>query len=287
LCSYSSALLHQWHPATHTLGVRLVERGQRGVEPTVYGRALLKRSVTIFDDLRASVSELEFLADPTAGELRVGSTEAMGTGLVPAIIDRMSRQYPRIVFEVVFGGLETLNEYELRGRRVELVVGQRVTPGFADDVDVTVFFRDRLRVVAGVGNPWARRRKIALADLVNERWCLPPPTHPVGSLVIDAFRRSGLQLPQAAVTAPSALFTSSIIASGQFLGILGSVYLSINAARAPLKVLPVELPIPAWPTSIVTLKNRTLSPVAHRVLDCARDVAESLIKESLSAGHKP
>lgn len=268
----------------HTLGVRLVERGQRGVEPTVYGRALLKRSVTIFDDLRASVSELEFLADPTAGELRVGSTEAMGIGLVPAIIDRMSRQYPRIVFEVVFGSVGTLNEHELRGRRIELVVGQRVTPEFANDLDVTVLFRDRLRVVVGADNPWARRRKIALADLVNERWCLPPPTHPVGSLVIDAFRRSGLQLPQAVVTAPSALFTSSMIASGQFLGILGSMYLSINAARAPLKVLPVELPIPAWPTSIVTLKNRTLSPVAHRFIECARDVAKSLIKERLLTG---
>jgi DNA-binding transcriptional LysR family regulator len=49
-----------------TLGVRLFDRGSHGVEPTVHGRALLKRSQAIFDDLRTSVSELEFLSDPTA-----------------------------------------------------------------------------------------------------------------------------------------------------------------------------------------------------------------------------
>src|SRR6266540_731529 len=55
----------------HTLGVRLFDRTVRGVEPTVYGRALLKGGVAIFDDLRTSVSEIEFLSNPTAGELRI------------------------------------------------------------------------------------------------------------------------------------------------------------------------------------------------------------------------
>src|SRR5262245_37015587 len=80
------------------VGVRLLDRGPQGIEPTVYGRALLKRSLSIFDDLRSSISELESLADPYAGELRIGTTEAMSTTLVPAVIDRMSRQYPRVVF---------------------------------------------------------------------------------------------------------------------------------------------------------------------------------------------
>src|SRR3954452_12343300 len=78
------------------LGVRLLDRGPQGVEPTLYGRALLKRSVAIFDDLRTSVSEIEFLADPTAGELRIGAMEAISAGILPTLIDRLARQYPRI-----------------------------------------------------------------------------------------------------------------------------------------------------------------------------------------------
>src|ERR1700731_3048638 len=49
----------------HTLGVRLLDRGPQGVEPTIYGRALLKCGLTVFDDLKQGVKELEFLADPT------------------------------------------------------------------------------------------------------------------------------------------------------------------------------------------------------------------------------
>ena len=36
----------------HSLSVRLLDRGPRGIVPTPYGRALIKRSVTVFDELR-------------------------------------------------------------------------------------------------------------------------------------------------------------------------------------------------------------------------------------------
>src|SRR5438034_6216847 len=70
----------------HTLGVRLLDRTPKGVEPTLYGRALLKRSLAVFDELRQSVSDIEFLANPSAGELRVGFAEVPAAGLVhPAV----------------------------------------------------------------------------------------------------------------------------------------------------------------------------------------------------------
>ena len=55
----------------HTLGVRLLERHPQGVEPTLFGRALLKGGIAVFDELKQSMKEIEFLADPTAGELRI------------------------------------------------------------------------------------------------------------------------------------------------------------------------------------------------------------------------
>src|SRR5258705_4515272 len=75
----------------NTLGVRLLDRRPRGLELTLYGRAFLKRSIAIFNDLGTSVTELESLADPTAGELRIGTTVAMAAGLVYTIVDRLSR----------------------------------------------------------------------------------------------------------------------------------------------------------------------------------------------------
>ena len=260
------------------VGLTLLDRGPRGVQPTVYGTTLLKRSVVIFDELRTSVGELEHLADLTAGELRIGSTEAMANGLLPVIIDRLSRRYPRITFEVTLGDPGILQERELRGRRVDLIIGPRVTAGMADDLTGTVLYSDRLLIVAGTESPWLRRRKVVLADLVNERWCLPPPSHPVGAMVIEAFRRTGLRPPRSIVTAPSAPFTSCLISSGQFLGVLGSSFLQIHVPRRPLKVLPVRLPIAAQSIGVVTLKHRSMSPVAKLFIDGAREIVPSLAK---------
>src|SRR5215813_10133158 len=103
------------------LGVPVLDRRPQGVEPTLYGRALIKRSHIIFDELRTSVSEIGFLADPTVGELRVGSTESVGAGLVQTVVGRLGKRYPRITFEVVLGPSPTLLDRELRGRQVELV----------------------------------------------------------------------------------------------------------------------------------------------------------------------
>jgi DNA-binding transcriptional LysR family regulator len=59
------------------LGVRLLDRSRRGVEVTRYGAALLKWSAAAFDNLRQGVDEIDFLADPTGGEVRIGSTDVM------------------------------------------------------------------------------------------------------------------------------------------------------------------------------------------------------------------
>ena len=99
----------------HTLKVRLLDRTAHGVEPTVYGRSLLKWGNAVFDDLRQGVREIEYLSDPTAGELRIGCTEPMAWGIVPAVIERLTQQYPRLVFHVKQAEPITLRDRELRG----------------------------------------------------------------------------------------------------------------------------------------------------------------------------
>src|SRR5882724_1023087 len=143
-----------------TLGVRLLERNPQGVEPTVYGRALLKRGMAIFDEIKLGVKEIQFLADPTAGEIRIGCGEAFGAGLLPAILERLGRLYPRISYHVV---LTTSPEEELRvlrERRVDLLLTRVREPFLEDDMDADVLFHERLCVVAGAKSKWTRRRRI-------------------------------------------------------------------------------------------------------------------------------
>src|SRR5215468_8072125 len=87
----------------HALGVRLLERSAWGVAPTQYGDAIIRRGIAVFDELRAGVKDIEFLADPTAGELRIGCPEAIAAGPVLAVVNRLTRRHPRMAFHVATG----------------------------------------------------------------------------------------------------------------------------------------------------------------------------------------
>src|SRR5258708_8761998 len=65
------------------LGVRLLDRNPQGVEATVYGHALLKRGVAIFDEIEQGVKEIQCLADPTAGEIPIVYVHSFRTGPFP------------------------------------------------------------------------------------------------------------------------------------------------------------------------------------------------------------
>ena len=161
----------------------------------------------------------------------------------------------------------------MRERNVDLLIG-RVVELKEDDVNVEVLFEDRLYVVAGANNPWTRRRKVALKDLVHESWTMPPLNSYVGALIVDAFRASGLAVPHLTVAGYNLLQTA-LIGTGRFLSILPGSFLRFNGKRLGLKALPIELPIPPRPVGIVTLKNRTVSPLAQLFVDCAREHVET------------
>jgi len=47
-----------------------------------------------------------------------------------------------------------------------------------------------------------------------------------------------------------------------------------------LKAVPVDIPILLGPIGIITLKNRTISPVAQLFIDCARKLARPFAKSN-------
>src|SRR5262245_47654095 len=182
----------------HALGVRLLDRSPTGVRPTRYGEAMLKRGLAVFDELRQGVKDIEFLSDPTSGQLRVGCSEYAAGGPVLAVIDRLTRRHPRMAFDVVTGPVLTLYR-ELSERRIELVITRLVEFADRENMLVENLFDDEIVAVAAAQNPWTRRRRIELAELVNEPWTLPPPDTGIGEFAADAFRAHGLKPLQTSV----------------------------------------------------------------------------------------
>jgi len=265
------------------LGVRLVDRSRQGIEPTPYGQALLKSGVAIFDELRQGVREIEFLSDPAAGDVRIAASEPMAAGILPTIVARLTRQYPRMSIYVTQSPIAVLEhrtpQYrDLRERNVDLVLGPIVGPFTEDDLEVERLFEDKSVVVAGIRSRWTRCRKLELADLADEHWCMSPADTLVGSRCVEAFRASGLSVPERAVLTSSVQLHNGLLATGRFLTILPDSLVRISGKRLGIKALPIELLVPPRLIGIVTLKNRTISPAARLFIETAREVTRPLAK---------
>jgi DNA-binding transcriptional LysR family regulator len=257
----------------HAFGVRLLDRTPQGVVPTEYGRALLDGGTAVFDDLRQAVKRIEFLATPAAGEVRVGSTRLLATSFISALVERLSRRYPQIAFHLVTGYVESLHR-ELTERKVDLLVVRRFGPMEDERLDFEFLFDDYFVVAAGANSPWARRRRLGLAELAGEHWVLPPPGSEVASVAMEAFRAKGLDYPSTAVITDSPHVRMNLLVTGRFVTIFPASALKYPARRAEFKVLPVELAATPVLNGIVTLRNRTLGPAAQLFIDGAREVAK-------------
>ena len=258
----------------HTIGVRLLDRSRHGVEPTTYGRALLHCAAAVFDDLRQGVRNIEFLSDPTFGEITIGGHEAIIAGLLSTVLLRLRRRYPGITIHLRHAARLADQYRELRERNVDLVLG-RLAATSEEDIETQILYEDRIFVLAGLPSRWSTRRKIDLAELADEPWGLPSSDSLAGSLIAEAFRVQKISLRSAATGSPHLLL--SLLARGPFLVTVPESVLKFGANLPPHKVLPVELPVPPWPLGVMTLKNRTISPVAQLVLDSAREVAKPFL----------
>jgi DNA-binding transcriptional LysR family regulator len=275
----------------HTLGVRLFDRNPRGVELTSYGEALLQCGVTVFDEMRQGLRRLEFLAVPDSGELRIGCSEITMAALLPAIAEEFSQRYPRVQLHTVLASTAAQQFQELRERSIDLLVVRMPRPFLEEDLTAEILFDEPFRAVAGARSKWARCRHVELADLVDEPWVLPPYDSLPGSFILEIFRANKLPPPRARIISLSGQLTVTLVAGGRFVGLLPSSVAQFNARRVGLKILPVTLPPLRFAVGIITVKNRTLSPLAELFIGCARDVARAIADpaklRSARRGHGP
>lgn len=257
------------------LGVTLLDRTARGIEPTMFGEALLKRGTAVFDELRQSIEEIAFLTDPQAGELRIACTEVWAAGLVPAAIERLSKRLPRLRVRLEQGTAS--HQFNLlRERQCEIVISRLLTEAPDSDIEMQALFYESLVVVAGPQSSWSRRRKLTLSELVDVPWILSTLEAESGSPFVEAFRSAKLSIPTATIFSNSLHLRISLLATGRYLTLVPGSALQFGPGADLLKALPVALPRWHLPTAIFTLKGRMLSPVAQVFADCIRDVAKPL-----------
>jgi len=269
-----------------TLGVKLLERSPKGVETTQYGRALLRRARAVFDELNQAVRDIEFLADPTVGEVWMGCPESIAAAFLPPVIRDFVRDYPGIALHVD----QMITPPELRARKTDFVIvrlNRLAENQFGDDLSVEILFDDEIVVAAGIHSQWTRRRELGLAELADAQWIQTSADSWGALLVEEMFRAGGLEKPRTSVTTFSVHLRTNLTAMGDFVTIMPRSVLNLNAERFGLRALPVQLAPRPWPVALVTLKNRTLSPPAALLLERLRQSVRSTVAPHPSNAKPP
>jgi DNA-binding transcriptional LysR family regulator len=267
----------------HALGVNLLDRTPQGVEPTPYGSALIKRSIAAFDELRQGIRDIEFLAGTSAGEVSIGCPESIAAGFLQPIIAQFCGDYSGVILDV-----ETVNTQTflpmLRERSLDLALARDGWPldqkHMVEDLNIEMVFDDFLLVAVGRDHRLATKSQVALSDLVDEPWILSQKDRWNYQIVAEAFASRGLSPPKVQMTTISVHLRAEMAATARFVTTFPRSVLLLHAERLKLKILPVDLPMRAWPIMAVTLKDRTLSPLVERFLDRTRSVGQLLSGQS-------
>jgi DNA-binding transcriptional LysR family regulator len=241
---------------------------------------MLMRSHAAFDELRQGVKDIEFLAAPGVGEVRIGSTAPLAASFVSTIIDRLHRRYPRMVFHVMSADFDSL-QLGLDEHNFDLLIVRKIGALDEDRVSFEALYDNPYFVAAGAKSPWARRRQIELAELIDELWVFPPPAgNRLESLIREIFGAKGLPCPRASVVAQGLEMTINLLGTGRYLTIHPESVFTFPVKHPFIRKLPVALPIVSGPIGILTLKNRALSSPAQLFISCAREIAKPSAKRN-------
>jgi DNA-binding transcriptional LysR family regulator len=165
----------------------------------------------------------------------------------------------------------------LRARKCEVAVARLLSEP-EPDLRVEPLHYEKLLVVAGSSSKWVNRRRVRLADLVDEPWIQAEQEMEPGSPTLEPFLALGFPGPRVFALSHSLNFRYGLLATGRYLTMIPDIALHYAPRRASIRVLPIELPLWHRPTCVITLKERTVSPLARRFTECLHEIRKPLGK---------
>jgi DNA-binding transcriptional LysR family regulator len=255
-----------------TLGVRLFERGPRGLTPNAHGESLIRHARAMLATLDHAREEMNALTDGASGRIAIGALLVAAPVLVPLALARFKQRRPGHTVLVQEGSATALLPALRRGE-LDLVVGRVSSEVPAEGLDFEAFYSEPMQVVARTGHPLARRRSLTLGELAAQMWIVPAPDAPYRRRLDAAFRQAGVAPPRRLVESVSIAVNKMLVQKSDMLGVMPRNVAREYAALGLLRVLPVKLPPPSGPVGVITAIGRPLPPAAAELIQALRETA--------------
>ncbi len=256
-----------------TLGVKLFERSNRGLEPTAYGEIFARHAKIVLAQLRHAAEELESLRAGYSGKVTVGTLLAASASILPDAIARLKKQRPGVAISVVVGTYDILMPSLLAGD-LDMVLGRLPEEGRSRALLYEEFYAEPICLVSRRGHPLARRRRLTLRDLANEAWLLPLPETALRRQIERAFVDAGAPLPRNVIESVSILTNRALLRKSDCIGVMPYHVALDDVEQGLLAILPVKLKALESPVGAILRAPGKLPPAASALLECLRVVGK-------------
>jgi DNA-binding transcriptional LysR family regulator len=221
------------------LGVQLFERRSTGMELTSFGQALLPHATVLSEEAAIAIEQINSLRGLGHGMLRIGAIGSVATMVLPAVLERMLAQWPKLHVQIT-EAVEDVLEVALTNNAIDVAISGAI-PESADIVQVgEQKFTDRYSVISSANHPLQKKSPLALMDIVTVPWVMPPheaePRRQFDALIA----RLGVAPPRIAVETRSPSVIKAMVARTQYLGWLPEPLFASEQAAGLIRRLHVE-----------------------------------------------
>lgn len=253
------------------LGTPLVERLPRGVRLTQAGELACAHARTILAQLTAAEDQIRGLGRLDGGRLRMAGFASANAALVPEVITRFRKRHPSVELSLVAGHDPAKTLVAVRDGELDLALisaWDADRPEGRTGLDVLPLLNDQVYVAVGPEHPLASRRRIRLADLVEETWI--DGAHPDCCGPFDGFREIAGFQPRVGFQCDDWNGKQALVAAGA--GIMLFPGLAVPTARPDVVLRPVSPALPPRPVMVVTRADHRAATVAP-MLELLREAA--------------
>ncbi|MEL6809541.1 MAG: LysR substrate-binding domain-containing protein [Pseudomonadota bacterium] len=254
--------------------VKLFNRTNRGVVPTVSGESLIRHGKLIFAQISNAAQELDDLNEGNAGRVVVGTLLAASTSLLPRAIDILLAERPNVAVKITEGTNEVLMPGLLSGE-IDMVVGRLPAHRHRDKIRQEKLFEDRILAVVGPAHPLAARRNVTFDQTKPFGWIVPPLETTLRRQVDHFFVGQQQYVPSVSIESVSYLANRALLQSRDLVGLMPAEVVAQDVSNGHLVALDWVVPFGQGPIGVSVRGDDELSPAGRAFRAALHRAAEA------------
>jgi DNA-binding transcriptional LysR family regulator len=278
----AASALHVTQPAVtkaiadleNLLGFKLFDRNAVGAEATIYGQSFARFAGAIFGEMKCAADELETISSGSKGTLRIGTVPMPASGILPVAIQHLINEHPGIFVSVIEASEDVLAD-ALHRRELDIVLSRLSLFRKTDEFHLEPLFEDSLCVLAAKDHPLAKQMMLTWDDLLNKPWVMPPDQSLFKKHIQHVLNLAGFEAPKESVKSASIHIMYGMVIHAGMMTFAAKSQFDFSPMKEVLVKLPIDLPEISESIGAVSLRDRTLHPLANLLIYKIRRLTSS------------